>query len=72
MGAWIEICVSITLKAINLSRTPRWVRGLKLLQWAVLLSLVLSHPTMGAWIEMLMKYVDDAKETVAPHDGCVD
>ena len=35
------------------SRTPRWVRGLKLnlLEWAI--QKAVSHPTMGAWIEIL-------------------
>ena len=33
----------------------------------------MSHPTMGAWIEILnlMEKVEQQKK-VAPHDGCVD
>ena len=30
MGAWIEIGKSTSWKILNQSRTPRWVRGLKL------------------------------------------
>ena len=33
---------------------------------------LLSHPTMGAWIEMDVTYVDNKTIEVAPHDGCVD
>ena len=29
MGAWIEICVKDAFPNGSLSRTPRWVRGLK-------------------------------------------
>ena len=31
-----------------------------------------SHPTMGAWIEILTLINDIAVLCVAPHDGCVD
>ena len=31
-----------------------------------------SHPTMGAWIEIHRGMVTYQKQTVAPHDGCVD
>ena len=33
----------------------------------------MSHPTMGAWIEILQgKGIFKKMLTVAPHDGCVD
>ena len=53
-------------------RTPRWVRGLKLyifLQWN---QQYLSHPTMGAWIEIWKELSVSKTCRVAPHDGCVD
>ena len=32
-----------------------------------------SHPTMGAWIEILLfSAIHAACQQVAPHDGCVD
>ena len=31
MGAWIEISMSLNNILVNAGRTPRWVRGLKLL-----------------------------------------
>ena len=31
-----------------------------------------SHPTMGAWIEILKLYKVIDPNNVAPHDGCVD
>ena len=34
-------------------RTPRWVRGLKFFQLDLSDLLVASHPTMGAWIEII-------------------
>ena len=33
---------------------------------------LLSHPTMGAWIEIWEKLKKALEENVAPHDGCVD
>ena len=53
-------------------RTPRWVRGLKLDRKQFLLKSILSHPTMGAWIEIINSYELDDVDIVAPHDGCVD
>ena len=38
------------------SRTPRWVRGLKFVLPILLKSYLLSHPTMGAWIEIFCKW----------------
>ena len=35
-------------------RTPRWVRGLKLLDTVPSFYSLLSHPTMGAWIEIVL------------------
>ena len=33
----------------------------------------MSHPTMGAWIEIKIKrYARKGRDYVAPHDGCVD
>ena len=31
-----------------------------------------SHPTMGAWIEILNLMEKVEQQKVAPHDGCVD
>ena len=31
-----------------------------------------SHPTMGAWIEMALTKPKEVIHQVAPHDGCVD
>ena len=53
MGAWIEISFASTKSFTRICRTPRWVRGLKF-------AMVgdnptqdeMSHPTMGAWIEI--------------------
>ena len=53
MGAWIEICIGYTKDLSEVSRTPRWVRGLKLSIPTNLSLLLRSHPTMGAWIEIL-------------------
>ena len=33
---------------------------------------VVSHPTMGAWIEITKQLKDMFGLSVAPHDGCVD
>ena len=52
MGAWIEIAVCRIVIKIVCSRTPRWVRGLKLACVKYNALLGLSHPTMGAWIEI--------------------
>ena len=52
MGAWIEIRFLANLSISTTGRTPRWVRGLKWEGELYDLVKVLSHPTMGAWIEM--------------------
>ena len=53
-------------------RTPRWVRGLKFFrdEWYRYRSS--SHPTMGAWIEIVILIFLQNRWKVAPHDGCVD
>ena len=53
MGAWIEIMSVACLTEEKRSRTPRWVRGLKLSVVYILQVRFMSHPTMGAWIEIL-------------------
>ena len=53
-------------------RTPRWVRGLKFCFFGVLKNKFMSHPTMGAWIEISSNVCCDPTAVVAPHDGCVD
>ena len=53
-------------------RTPRWVRGLKFYVMYFNITIVMSHPTMGAWIEILWQLIIALGWTVAPHDGCVD
>ena len=35
-------------------------------------TLLVSHPTMGAWIEISKQEADSSERRVAPHDGCVD
>ena len=52
MGAWIEIPVSCSEMEGLVSRTPRWVRGLKYRLEITLRIKEWSHPTMGAWIEI--------------------
>ena len=61
MGAWIEIYKNARVIIEAESRTPRWVRGLKLAHHNLKLGLMLSHPTMGAWIEI--SSFNDAKLT---------
>ena len=53
-------------------RTPRWVRGLKFCLHFVSVLIPRSHPTMGAWIEIIINLRTARSEPVAPHDGCVD
>ena len=55
MGAWIEICHSYVVDYETTSRTPRWVRGLKLSALVVDGTSEVSHPTMGAWIEIFVR-----------------
>ena len=54
------------------SRTPRWVRGLKSRNRSLFPTTSRSHPTMGAWIEIIFPTSISFSLTVAPHDGCVD
>ena len=72
MGAWIEILYSLLSEASTLSRTPRWVRGLKLQMIYWIQQKHASHPTMGAWIEISCGGNTAKAAEVAPHDGCVD
>ena len=53
-------------------RTPRWVRGLKSSGAKLGTVNSMSHPTMGAWIEIIFLYLLHYQQNVAPHDGCVD
>ena len=57
---------------IDQCRTPRWVRGLKLNVGNPNVLAMASHPTMGAWIEIINVVKNKLKKFVAPHDGCVD
>ena len=45
-------CSFIIFNYLIKSRTPRWVRGLKYRLYFLYDSALLSHPTMGAWIEI--------------------
>ena len=57
----------------SVRRTPRWVRGLKFsIAFAIVPQPLLSHPTMGAWIEIISCSISCWQCKVAPHDGCVD
>ena len=40
--------------------------------WAVRSFIATSHPTMGAWIEIVSHVLHYIYRLVAPHDGCVD
>ena len=53
MGAWIEIRSGLMSSKEPSRRTPRWVRGLKFLMRLLIRLVQLSHPTMGAWIEIV-------------------
>ncbi len=55
-----------------MGRTPRWVRGLKSFYGRTVSKDLLSHPTMGAWIEISRNRFVSLDCLVAPHDGCVD
>ena len=55
-----------------IGRTPRWVRGLKFSIAGIADLKPLSHPTMGAWIEIMLQNGQSFGFDVAPHDGCVD
>ena len=63
MGAWIEIFVTKELDyCIIPSRTPRWVRGLKLTHCIEYAFSIMSHPTMGAWIEILVAVLKHSRQ----------
>ena len=72
MGAWIEIFTTSAVILLTSRRTPRWVRGLKYYTLYNTYMQALSHPTMGAWIEIKGNVQGEASLEVAPHDGCVD
>ena len=55
-----------------LSRTPHGVRGLKSAAALPCSVDVESHPTRGAWIEILGGDLWQTVSRVAPHTGCVD
>ena len=48
---WNLISAYILIDSLA-SRTPRWVRGLKFDMQYLIVYTNLSHPTMGAWIEI--------------------
>ena len=72
MGAWIEIWEKLKKALEENGRTPRWVRGLKYTMMNAITCDYLSHPTMGAWIEITPIIILISCYMVAPHDGCVD
>ena len=53
-------------------RTPRGVRGLKYLPSLCVCAPILSHPSRGAWIEIIFTPPYEAILPVAPLAGCVD
>ena len=53
-------------------RTPRGVRGLKSMDGVCEVRMERSHPSRGAWIEMLTAVIANKVATVAPLAGCVD
>ena len=53
-------------------RTPRGVRGLKLGLPDLYIRLGESHPSRGAWIEIMTPEERRAQLAVAPLAGCVD
>ena len=67
---WNNIEFTWAFKALR--RTPRWVRGLKFDMSYMVAYRILSHPTMGAWIEIFHLCILLTTTIVAPHDGCVD
>ena len=67
---WNRLCLCRIQNMIR--RTPRWVRGLKLFCHMAWWRTNRSHPTMGAWIEIIIREGIPQYVLVAPHDGCVD
>ena len=73
MGAWIEIFHQDPILPVLLGSHPTmgaWIE-ISVVSMHSPLSLE-SHPTMGAWIEMVKMTPLTPKNSVAPHDGCVD
>ena len=48
----LKYCFEQWSNVIGECRTPRWVRGLKFLNLRNFFKSTVSHPTMGAWIEI--------------------
>ena len=65
---------SIRLNGISSEnrRTPHGVRGLKFINMDGESLLYMSHPSRGAWIEILRLVSSDSSRSVAPLTGCVD
>ena len=61
-----------TSRNLPASRTPHGVRGLKLYIGTAGFPHTRSHPSRGAWIEIVGVRFDDGGEIVAPLTGCVD
>ena len=53
-------------------RTPRGVRGLKCHLYTLAVQELKSHPSRGAWIEILVDDIESPDFGVAPLAGCVD
>ena len=54
-------------------RTLPGVRGLKCLMFCIgVVGVTVSHPTRGAWIEILKIEMAGNERNVAPYPGCVD
>ena len=68
----LKFCLHFLSVVLPHCRTPRWVRGLKLTVCVIISLWNMSHPTMGAWIEILNCWLRQLHNVVAPHDGCVD
>ena len=57
---------------LYIRRTPRGVRGLKSRILSGIAPLKVSHPSRGAWIEIIKSFVEHGFVIVAPLAGCVD
>ena len=63
---------SRAFSAWSVGRSPHGERGLKSPCGHEKMSLLLSLPTRGAWIEISLQYLWQRKYKVAPHTGSVD
>ena len=73
MGAWIEIQYGTSRNVDEYDVAPHdgcvdW----NCYRYTIKRYYDLSHPTMGAWIEIFSVDPMTITEAVAPHDGCVD